>query len=845
MPLSKGAYVGSYEILALLGAGGMGEVYRARDPKLNREVAVKILPAVFSEDPGRLARFRREAQALAALNHPNIAAIYSLEEFGNTHFLTMEYVLGAHLKGPLPLDQATAIAHQIAYALQAAHEKGIVHRDLKPANVHVTVDGKAKVLDFGLAKLANETEDAETQTAITQVGVVLGTLPYMSPEQVRGRSTDKRVDIWAFGCVLYEMLTGQRAFSGKSAAELSATIISNEPDWNALPPGSPAILLRWCLEKDPSKRLQDIGDAFLIEAQPSVPIRPARFPAWVVAGTFAVALLAFALWLAYSRRAAPLPYRRLVVASQETLESPAISPDGRRVAYTAKGMLYVRDLSQVDAVSVADSVDSYPANPFWSPDSRWIGYSTGNELRKVAAEGGSSKTLCKTIGKIQGAAWTGAWDPRGVIVYAVNANGIFRVSADGGEPVKILDNIGFKTHDFHQIVFLNRGDDFLTWAHAGTAATLEGTWLRVSKQGSETRKMSSSLNRTEAAWESPGFLLISEEGTAGLWSVPWDGKTNGWGTDKTLIDPLGQHPNVSADGSLVYLRVTSGDDQLLMVNRGGQVLRELGRPLTEIKAIKVSPDGERVAFECSPGVWIFDFRRENATHLVNEIAHVRSPHWSSDGKLLGFVGYEIGFETGRLYTQPSDSSASPEKSVAVWPDWDWSPDGDKIVYSTQHGGNSRDILVTSRRSGTTAGIATTRFWEDKPEVDPSGRYLAYQSDESGRAEIYVRTFPAGSGKWLVSANGGRFPHWGSHGTELFYLQGETLVAATVSTTGTFQVEGPSAKLFSNDPGRNFKMQEFAPMPDSQRFLIVRSGDDHRAIVLVENWQLGPGGKSRQ
>lgn len=285
------------------------------------------------------------------------------------------------------------------------------------------------------------------------------------------------------------------------------------------------------------------------------------------------------------------------------------------------------------------------------------GYATGKELRKVAAGGGPVRTLCKTAGSVQGAAWTDAWDSRGVIVYAVNANGIFRVSADSGEPLKIVDNVAVKTYDFHGIVFLPHREDFLTWVHSGTGASTAGNWIRVSQHGSQTRKVDASFcRRGTGTWSPAGYFLISDGMSGGLWSIPWDGSSNGWGHDRTLVDRFGQTPSVSADGSLLYLRVTPGTDQLLMVDRGGRILRELGQPVSNIAAMKVSPDGERLAFESSSGVWIYDFSRQNSTRLVNDIPNAGSPHWSSEGKMLGFVGGDIG--PSRLYIQPADSKSN-------------------------------------------------------------------------------------------------------------------------------------------------------------------------------------------
>ncbi len=836
--LQPGTQLGPYRILARLGAGGMGAVYKARDARLNRTVAIKVSSMRFS------GRFEREAHAIAALNHPHICTLYDI----GPNYLVMELVDGHPLKGPLPVQDALRYAVQIAEALDAAHRKDIVHRDLKPANILVTKAG-IKLLDFGLAKMAVAPSD-ETQTCLTGEGTILGTLHYMSPEQVQGKDAGPRSDIFSFGAVLYEMLTGRRAFGGENMASVvSAILTTDPPPPRTLDSQIPAALdwvVRRCLAKDPDDRWQTARDLqaelrWILEGSPAEAAAVPQRPRWIgIAIGCALLAAVGTFWLA-RRPAAPLPYRKLMVASGESVDSPSISPDGKKIAFVSGAKLYIRDLSQINPVEVSDS-DGASAT-FWSPDNQWAGYTGRNEIRKTGAGGGPSQLVCTTSGTVQGVAWTNAWDPHGVIVFAVNADGIFSVSANGGETVRILDSSATKTYDFHGIVFIGPGGDFLTWTHVDPYG--DGHWIRVSKQGKAFRDAGTgTTGKGGGAWSGAGFLLTADVSglprgaTSGPVQAMPMSAAGGVGGGGTLIDRLGKMPSLGADESLVYLRIDKGHDQLAIVDRAGGVLRDLGQPMPAADNIAVSSDNRHIAFQSGHSLWIYDTSADTTMRLINDVINADAPRWSADGKLLGFIGRRAGIDGAHLYIQRADSSSAPEASVAVpGPDWDWSRDMDKVVYAAQKRGNQVDIFAVTRSSGAIEDIVNTPSSEFQPEIDPSGRFLAYQSDETGRLEIYVRTFPSGGGKWQASTEGGQSPRWSPRGDELFYVAGENLMSLKVSATGAFRIEGRPVKLFSNETGRRFKMQSFAPMPDGRRFVIPRPvGDQSRSIILMENWQ---------
>jgi Tol biopolymer transport system component len=571
-------------------------------------------------------------------------------------------------------------------------------------------------------------------------------------------------------------------------------------------------------------------------------VRPgsrSRAGAFAIAALAGVAVCALGGLFWFNRTAPPQGHpRKLIVLSQEDLSWPTVSPDGRRVAYVSKGKVYLRDLVQADAVEVTDSAEAIAT--FWSPDGKWAGYTTRTEIRRTGAEGGPSRTVCKSPTAPQGVGWTDAWDASGVIVFATNAGGIYRVAADGGEPVRILDASGTKTYDFHHIVFVGAGQEFVTWTHrAGESpmGNLPGSWLRISQKGEVHTAIAYPANKaTGAAWSKAGFLLISDVAD-GLTAYPAGPTGIPRNSERIQIDKGGDSPSVAADGSLVYLRKNTGSDQMLMVNRIGHVVQELGKPMPAVSGAAVSPDGQRVALQANPGLWVYDLSASTLARLMNDYPKAAGPRWSADSQSIGFVSGAPGGEAGPLYIQRSDSSSGPEVlRTEPISDWDWSRNRDKVVYSTQRHGNQRDIYLSTLIPPANEPLAATPAFESHPEIDTSGRFLAYQSDETGRPEIFVRTFPGGSGRWLASAGGGTTPHWSGRGGELFYLKGEALMAVEVSTKDTFRVDGQPREIFVNDSGRHFKMLFYAPMPDGQGFVIPRpAGDQSFSIMLVENW----------
>ena len=845
MPLAAGSRLGPYEIVAFIGAGGMGEVYRARDTRLDRVVAIKIAAANFTE------RFDREARSIAALNHPHICQIYDV----GPNYLVMEYVEGSPLSGRLDTATALTCAIQICDALDAVHRRGLVHRDLKPANILVTRSG-AKLLDFGLAKPAAPAQTAVDDTAaltLTQEHSLVGTLAYMSPEQAQGRELDTRSDIFSFGAVLYEMLAGQRAFPGDNAATVIAAVMKSDPP--ALPaiPASLQRTIRRCLAKDPDERWQTARDLAAElrwiaeradgEAAPAPSTPRVRGPVAVAATALLIIGAVATLWFLRGR-AQPAQPRKFVLAIESGAKTPAISPDGTKVAYLAGDHLRIRDLSQIEPVEVADPVERISESPLaastdpwpaWSPDSRWVVYSTQNEIRRAAASGGHSQTVCKSTGAVQSTAWIPGPGPEGTILFSVNAGSIFRVPAEGGDPVKVVDNVAKRMYDFHGVVPNAKGG-FYTWAHERPIP--DGSWYFVSPRWDALHALGA--NKTlagEGAWSPSGYLLTADE-TDGLWAVKLAGDGASWTQERKLIDRHGRYPSFSASGSLLYLNSPPGSEQLAMVDRAGRVERDIGQPLTPPRSMVVAPDGQRAVLHSAGALWILDLARGNLVRVVNDIANIRAPRWTADGKRLGFVGVGKGGGDPRLMIQSADSSSSTTVHFPTFggAEWDWSKDEETIVYSGQQQGQGRNLFSVTRGSGRISEVVATPAWEDQPTLDPSGRYVAYRSNETGRFEVYVRDHRSGSGRWLVSSKGGQLPRWSSNGTELFFLEGDSLMAVRVATTPVFRLEGDPVRLFTSSPANRYSMNLYAPMPSGQGFLIPKPlGDPKRALVLVENW----------
>jgi Tol biopolymer transport system component len=857
----------------------MGEVYRGRDTELHRDVALKVLSERFAEDPDRLARFKREAQVLASLNHPHIGAIYGVADFPGGRALVLELVEGPTLAdriaaGPIPLEEALPIARQIAEALASAHELGIVHRDLKPANVKLRPDGTVKVLDFGLAKAADsgpvnvDSTQSPTITtpAMTQMGVILGTAAYMSPEQAKGRPADKRSDVWAFGCVLFEMLTGRRAFAGEDVAETLALVLTKEPRWNLLPPATPPAirrLLRRCLERDRSRRLADIADARLEiderdgEVAAAVPARQVsrlgRWLPWAVAsGVFLLSLLA--LVALYSRRAP----RETPAATRFLIDPPpktelrgtfAVSPDGRSVVLRGvtdgKVLLWVRALESLAVRPLAGTEEG--GFPFWSPDSRFIGFFAEGKLKKIAATGGPAQTLCDAPdGR------GGSWNEDGVILFAPKPLGeLYRVASAGGTPTPLtrLDSSRGELAHYYPY-FLPDGHHFLYLA-IGSQPELEG--LRV---GSLDSKESKPLVNTHSsgAYAPPGYLLFLGDRTLMAQRFDADrfviaGEPFPVADDVDRIGPVRLALfSVSRTGVLVSRSGSSEATQLTWFDRQGEQLGTIG-PIANYSAPWLSPDERRVTFTSGvreggdSDVWSIDVARGTLTRFTFDRAPDMSPVWSPDGGRILFASLRDGH--GDLYQRAASGGGADE--VLVQSDFlkfpnDWSADGKFILYQEMNPKTSHDLWVFPLTGGQKQfPVLKTPFDERQGRFSPDGRWIAYASNESGPWQVYVRSFPDSGGKWQVSTNGGGQPQWRGDGRELFYVSADRkLMAVDVNGNGPTFDAGTPKELFVlriqavGLPGlRNY----YAASKDGRRFLVAKVPGDPAAspTAVVLNW----------
>jgi Tol biopolymer transport system component len=889
MPLTLGTRLGSYEVTAKLGAGGMGEVYRATDTRLKREVAVKVLPAALAADPERLGRLQREAEVLASLNHPNVATIYGLEDADHTKALVIELVDGDDLsqriaQGPIPLDEALPIARQIAEALEAAHEQGIVHRDLKPANVKVKADGTVKVLDFGLAKVLEPAGAATssasmsptlTTPAMSQAGMILGTAAYMSPEQARGRAVDKRADIWAFGCVFYEMLTGARAFAGEDVTDVLAAVVRSEPAWDALPEAvSPTlrVFLRRCLHKDPKQRVADIRDVRLAlegafesgspTAESTVVVRRA---VWRRALPVAVALVAGALlaWGLMMRPVSrpPANVERFVVTPpgadpfqfRGPIQNVAISPDGTRIVYVARAdgaeHLDVRTVGQLEGSRLFSG--PLVANPVISRDGSWIGFATtaDSTWKRVSILGGPALTLFPTDGAPRGA----SWGPDDTIIFAHANTGLFEGAVGGGDPrVLTTPDVGRgETGHAWPEVLPGGGAVLFTVEHD---AGVEGMELAVLDLVTMERKVLLAGGR-HARYVATGHLVYGAEGT--LRAVPFD-------LDRLLVtgDPVPvldgvtfddagvEQFSLSADGSLVYAAGGGSPSQartLVWVDRQGREEPVPAPPRTFMYP-RLSPDGTKVALDIrdqDDDIWVWDVTRATLTRLTFDPGMDRAPVWSPDGLRIAFSSQRGGIEG--LFWQAADGTGAVERlweSTNTQFPTSFSPDGTRLVFTEiKPLGSGRNIAVLDLADGReTTPLVQTTFTERNGEISPDGRWLAYESEESGQLEIYVRTFPdVDAGRWQVSTGGGIQPLWARSGEELFYLALDgALMRVAVEGEMTFRADTP-ARLFQGfAPSAGSLYRTYDVSPDGQRFLMIKEGtpgDGGAApsLILVRNW----------
>jgi serine/threonine protein kinase len=880
MTLASGTKLGPYEILASIGAGGMGEVYRARDTRLGRDVAVKVLPSSLSADAERLHRFEQEACAAGALNHPNILVIHHIDTHEGAPYIVSELLEGETLRQRISgtaMAQRRVIdyASQIAHGLAAAHKKGIVHRDLKPDNIFITKDGRVKIFDFGLAKLA-QPDGSQSQTEIptrrvdTNPGVVMGTIGYMSPEQVRGKTVDHRTDIFSFGAILYELLSGRRAFHGESTADTMSAILKEDPpelsetNHNI----SPALerLVNHCLEKNPEARFHSASDlAFAIEALsgpvsssghaitmevPTVRSRVRERYLWIAA---TVVLLAAVIGLALANfRHVPDATHSLRFfispSEQASFTSSLISPDGLRLAISVrdssgKSLLWVRSLDSLTPQPLPGTDSA--AYPFWSPDSRSIAFFAGGKLRRVEVSGGPPQTLCDAGG---GAG--GAWNGDGVIIFGPdNGTTLFRVPASGGVPTQITtldDSRSEVAHKYPQ--FLPDGKHFIYLAQSTQA---ENAAVNVGRLDSnETKRIVST--RAKAAYAPPGYILFLRDRT--LMAQPFD--ANGLlltGEPFPVAEQVGFNAvlglanfSVSANGVLTYMTGSFGGGQPTLFDRNGKLLSSVGPP-GEYFNIFFSPDEKRVAAAISDpqsgarDVWLLDVARGAPTRLTFDPAEDFLPIWSPDGNRIVFVSDRDG--AGNFF-QKSASGAGNEALLfktteRKWPG-DWSKDGRFIIYTSLGPKTKTDLWVLPMTGEQKpAPFLQSTFNEDHPRFSPDGHFVAYASDESGRFEVYVQTFPASGGKWLISTNGGAQPRWRGDGKEIFYIAPDRkLMAVEVKAGGsTFEAGVPKVLFQTHVISYPNPRNAYDVSADGQRFLIITPLEEATTtpITVVANW----------
>jgi Tol biopolymer transport system component len=874
--LSAGTPLGPYEILAPLGAGGMGEVYRARDSKLNRDVAIKVLPEAVAEDAERLARFQREAQVLASLNHPHIAAIYGLEKSGEVEALVLELVEGETLaekiaQGPVPLEEALAIARQIADALEAAHEKGIVHRDLKPANVKVTPEGKVKVLDFGLAKALTGDASSPDQThsptltaAATQAGVVIGTAAYMSPEQARGKAVDKRADIWAFGAVLYEMLSGRKAFEGETVSDTLAAVLRADIDWSALPaqtPSSVNALLRRCLDRDPKRRLRDIGDARIsLEDLASsgsgvaTPVEtaaaaPAPRPVWPWAAGILAALLLGVLAGRFAlspRRAAARPVRFEVAVP--AVSTAAISPDGRQLAIASRGHLLVRDLDRLELreIAGADGV----IRPFWSPDGRTIAYGAKGKLWKVPAETGAPSAICELPSGLWDDDAGGAWLPDGTIVFSNGNTGLFKVSAQGGDPVEVLKPDPKKELHFHAASPLPGGKGVVYVVHRSGEGTGNNTIAVLS--GGKVRYLLEAAGQAvdDVVYSPTGHLLFERAPTnAGVWALPFslsDLKATG---EPFLVSPGMRAPSVASDGTLVVLPARRERPvNLVWVDREGKVVSRLGDPALRQPSAVISPDGKRVAAsEVTDGkadLWVYDVERGARSRLTTD-GDAIDPSWLGDGRSITYSTYSTLRRSGSVMKRVLADGSGRVEEIGQGGAGVVSRDGHLFYIVVDQQGLQLWYRSLTNEKEKPAPFLPQAFYAITPAPSPDGRFVAYEAAQGqGDPEIFLRRFPPSEGVWQISTSGGTSPRWSADG-HLFFAKGPEIYESTVTADPDVRVSAPALVFKREAPSGGRVPSAFDVAPDGKHFLVYElageAPDDRMTVTL--NWfgELRPGG----
>lgn len=886
MSLCSGNRLGPYEIVSLLGAGGMGEVYKARDTRLNRTIAIKVLASELTDREDLRERFEREARVISSLNHPHICTLHDVGRHEGTDYIVMEFVEGTTLAerlqtGPLPLKESLEIGGQIAQALEVAHEKGIIHRDLKPGNIKFTPDGKVKVLDFGLAKALTEptalpSSQAATMTAeATRLGVILGTAGYMSPEQARGGVLDKRTDIWAFGCVLYEMMAGRRAFEGQTASDRLAAVLSRDPEWEALPEEIPTkikALVRRCLQKDPKHRLRDIGDArieleeILLEPlQPegaevlprSAPLlqRALKAIAFTLAGAVAAAAVT---WSFLPRAPGPTPVVRftMTLPPGQIISAPgtpavALSPDGTQLVYVAAGQLFLRRLDQLESKPIPGTVGA--STPFFSPDGQWIAFRQSFRLKRVALSGGAPVSICDAE-IVAG----GSWGADGNIVFVDNLyQGVLRVPAAGGTP-ELITRVDSKNNER-----LHRAPELLLGGKAVLFTV--GMWdidsyddARIAVQSLDGGKHKILIEGGINAHYSPsGHLVYTRSGA--LLAVPFDlEKLAVTGPPVPVVDGVLQsvtggtaHFSLSPNGTLAYVAGTGvGASRLpVWVDREGRA-QPLPLPPRGYLHPRVSPDGGRLAIETEGPTHNF-FTYDLGRGVLTKLSFDGSSHWplwTPDGKHLTFRSWRTG--TFTMWWMPADRSGPEERLVpagARQSAASWAPDGRAMAFTEVDAENGPDIWVLEMEGQRRPRpFLQTKFAEGSPKFSPDGRWIAYCSNESGRNEIYVQPYPGPGPRIQISAEGGTDPVWAKSGKELFYRDRDKMMIVEVSLDPSLKVlkprvlwEGQYAHGMSSSCGpAGPTSSNYDVTPDGQRFIMIRENEQEarsNQIHVVLNW----------
>jgi serine/threonine-protein kinase len=884
MAIPSGTRFGSYEVTAQIGAGGMGEVYQAHDTKLGRDVAIKVLPANFVNDPERLSRFQREARMLAALNHTNIATIYGLEQSAGVTCLVMELVPGETLAervktGPLGIEEALKIAIQIAEALEAAHEKSIIHRDLKPANVKVTPEGRVKVLDFGLAKAfvgdsaSDDMGNSPTLSlAATMQGMILGTAAYMSPEQARGKAVDKRTDIWAFGCVLYELLAGKRAFDGEDTTEILAAVVKTEPDWSQLPAGTPQavrVVLKRCLQKDRTLRLRDAGDARIeIHEALSAPSNMSQGTASPVEGIrtlgrrelifglgallLVAAITSLATWmLKPSSSPLPQPVSRVTItlppgqqlAGLDHGPAVALSPDGTQLAYIARQggvqKLYLRPMDSLEAKPIPGTDGA--VNPFFSPDRQWVGFFADGKLKKASMSGGAVLSIGEAASP-NGA----SWGSQGTIAFApTNVSSIQQMPDTGSTamPLSIFNN---QENSHRWPEFLPDGKTVLF-----AAGLTAGNWTsaQVTVQPSGTGARRNLVPGTAPRFAPSGHLVYAQVGN--LMAVPFDPQRLALtGAAVPVVEGVLQSASngyaqysLSNTGSLVYVPggLQSNQSKLVWVNRNGTE-QPLSAPEHNYVYPRLSPNGRRmtvaIAEDQGSQVWLYDLQ-ETLTRLTFVGLANNVPIWTPDGKRIAFLSNKEG---QNVFWQLADGSGGLEQLTTndfLHAALSFTPDGQQMAFIESNPTTGYDIWVMRMSDHKAQPFIRTPFNESCPQFSPDGHWMAYVSNESAHNEIYVQPYPGPGGKWQISTEGGTEPAWNRNGRELFYRSGNKMMAVDVATQPTF-AGGKPRVLFEGPYVPNpATFPNYDVSPDGQRFLMLKPVEQTETaptqINVVLNW----------